>query len=47
MVLAAAILSVILAILWMSREVDRMRRIRELNNPEGATNTNNIPAARN
>lgn len=47
MVLAAAILSVILAILWMSLEVDRMRRIRDLNTPEAATNTHNTPAARN
>ena len=38
-VLAAAILSVILAILWMSREVDRMRSIRDLNAPGSATNS--------
>jgi len=32
-VLGALILAVLLAVLWMSGEVRRMQRIRELNNP--------------
>jgi len=37
-VLAAVVLAVVLAVLWMSREVNRMRRIRELNAPAASTN---------
>lgn len=47
MVLAAAILAVILAVLWMSREVDRLRRIRDLNTPTLTPATNTIPATEN
>ena len=45
MILAAGVLAVVLAVLWMSREVDRMRRIRDLNAP-ATTNANAFPAAR-
>jgi hypothetical protein len=38
MVLGAVVLGIIMAVLWMSREVDRMRRIRDLNSPNPATN---------
>ena len=33
LVLAAVLLAIVLAILWMSREVERTRRIRDLNRP--------------
>jgi hypothetical protein len=45
MVLGAVILGIIMAVLWMSREVDRMRRIRDLNAPNPATNVS-VPSAR-
>jgi hypothetical protein len=45
MILAAGVLAVVLAVLWMSREVDRMRRIRDLNAP-ATTNANAFPAVR-
>jgi hypothetical protein len=37
-VLAAVLLAIALAILWMSYEVARTRMIRELNTPEPRTN---------
>jgi hypothetical protein len=46
MILAAAVLAVVLAILWMSREVDRTRRIRDLNTTVTTTNATAFPAAR-
>jgi hypothetical protein len=36
-VLAAVLLAIVLAILWMSKEVERARRIRELNTPTPRT----------
>lgn len=44
MILAAAVLAVVLAILWMSREVDRLRRIRDLNAPPPTTTNSNANA---
>ena len=37
-VLAAVLLAIILAVLWMSKEIVRTRRIRDLNEPPPATN---------
>ena len=45
-VLAAAVLGVVLAVLWMSREVERMRRIRELNAPASGTNASVLPGSK-
>jgi hypothetical protein len=37
-VLAAVLLAIALAVLWMSKEIARTRRIRDLNEPPPATN---------
>jgi hypothetical protein len=37
-VLAAVLLAIALAVLWMSKEIARTRRIRDLNAPPPATN---------
>jgi hypothetical protein len=37
-VLGAVVLAVLLAVLWMSREIARTRRIRDLNAPPPTTN---------
>jgi hypothetical protein len=37
-VLAAVLLAIALAVLWMSHEIARTRRIRDLNEPPPATN---------
>jgi hypothetical protein len=37
-VLAAVVLAIALAVLWMSKEIARTRRIRDLNEPPPATN---------
>jgi len=37
-VLAAVLLAIVLAVLWMSKEIARTRRIRDLNEPPPATN---------
>ena len=37
-VLAAVLLAIVLAVLWMSKEIARTRRIRDLNAPPPATN---------
>jgi hypothetical protein len=44
MILIAVVLAVVLAILWMSHEVNRTRRIRDLNAPASNTNMNAPPA---
>ena len=44
MILAAVVLAVGLAILWMSLEVNRTRRIRDLNAPATSTNMNSLPS---
>jgi hypothetical protein len=36
-VLAAVILAVVLAVLWMSHEIERTRRIRDANPPRSST----------
>ena len=41
-VLAAVLLAAALAVLWMSREIERTRRIRDLNAPTPATNRSAI-----
>jgi hypothetical protein len=38
-VLSAVLLAILLAILWMSKEVERMRRIRDANAPPAQTNS--------
>jgi hypothetical protein len=46
-VLAGLILAILLAVLWMSIEVRRMRQIRELNSPAPQpTQTNSAPSSR-
>jgi hypothetical protein len=37
-VLAAVLLAIALAVLWMSKEIERARRIRNLNAPSSGTN---------
>ena len=37
-VLAAVLLAIALAVLWMSKEIERTRRIRDLNEPPSGTN---------
>ena len=37
-VLGAVVLGILLAVLWMSQEIARTRRIRDLNAPPPATN---------
>jgi hypothetical protein len=37
-VLAAVLLAIALAVLWMSKEIERTRRIRDLNTPAAPTN---------
>jgi len=37
-VLAAVLLALALAVLWMSKEIERARRIRDLNTPQPGTN---------
>ena len=37
-VLAAVLLAIALAVLWMSKEIERTRRIRDLNAPPSGTN---------
>jgi Na+/melibiose symporter-like transporter len=36
--LGAVVLAIVLAVLWMSKEVERLRLIREANTPPSATN---------
>jgi hypothetical protein len=45
-VLAAVVLAIMLAVLWMSKEIERARRIRELNSPAPRTDsgTTSFPA---
>jgi hypothetical protein len=48
-VLAAVLLAIALAVLWMSHEIERIRRIRDLNAPVPRTDpgaTSAIPSAR-
>ena len=40
-VLGAIILAILLAILWMSKEIGRVRRIRDLNTPAPQTGSDN------
>jgi hypothetical protein len=47
-VLAAVLLAIALAVLWMSKEIGRTRRIRDLNAPPSGTNrgtTSFVPAS--
>ena len=46
-VLAGVVLGIILAVLWMSREIERTRKLREWNStsPPAATNPSTTPAA--
>ena len=44
-VLAGLILAILLAVLWMSIEVRRMRQIRDLNAPSPPPATSNSPPA--
>jgi hypothetical protein len=37
-VLAAVVLAIVLAVLWMSKEVERLRQIRDANSPPPETN---------
>jgi hypothetical protein len=37
-VLGAVVLGILLAVLWLSREIDRTRRFREFNTPAPQTN---------
>src|SRR4051812_22487162 len=47
LVLAAFILAVALAILWMSKEIGRTRRIRDLNSPPAQTGGENATPKQN
>lgn len=38
-VAGAVLLAIVLAVLWMSKEIDRTRRIREANSPTPQTNS--------
>src|SRR5438445_11235790 len=40
-VLAAFVLAIVLAVLWMRKEIERTRRIRDLNSPTPPTGTSN------
>ena len=44
--LAAVLLAIALAVLWMSKEIARTRRIRDLNAPPPATNQSAPPCPR-
>jgi hypothetical protein len=46
-VLGGVALGIILAVLWMSREIERTRKLREWNSPSpsAATNTSTTPPA--
>ena len=45
-VLAAFLIAILLAVLWMSREIERTRRIRELNSPAPQPGSDNTEPAR-
>ncbi len=45
-VLAAFLIAILLAVLWMSREIERTRRIRELNSPAPKSGSENAEPAR-
>lgn len=46
-VLAAVLLAIVLAVLWVSREVERMRRLREINQTTAPASLNSPGAPTN